>query len=41
MTQLELALNYLEQHESDMISLWENIVRLESPSADAAAVAAA
>lgn len=39
MTQLELALNYLEQHESDMISLWENIVRLESPSADAAAVA--
>ena len=38
MTQLELATNYLEQHEADMIALWENIVRLESPSADTAAV---
>lgn len=38
MTQLELAINYLEQHEADMIALWENIVRLESPSADTAAV---
>ena len=39
MTQLELALNYLEQHESEMLALWEDIVRLESPSTDAAAVA--
>ena len=38
MTQLELALNYLEQHESDMLSLWETIVRMESPSVDTAAV---
>ena len=29
MTQLELALNYLEQHESEMIALWEDIVRRE------------
>ena len=38
MTQLEKAFRYLEQHEEDMIKLWETIVRMESPSVDTAAV---
>ena len=38
MTQLEQALTYLEQHEHDMLKLWETLVRMESPSADPAAV---
>lgn len=33
MSQLEKALSYLEQYHNEMISLWEEFVRLESPSA--------
>ena len=33
MTQQEKAYSYLEQYHSEMISLWEEFVRLESPSA--------
>ena len=33
MTQQQKAYSYLEQYHSDMISLWEEFVRLESPSA--------
>ena len=33
MTQQEKAFSYLEQYHGEMISLWEEFVRLESPSA--------
>lgn len=38
MTQLEQALTYLEEHQGEMKQLWETIVRMESPSANADAV---
>ena len=33
MTQLEKAYTYLDKYHNEMISLWEEFVRLESPSA--------
>ena len=38
MTQLEKALSYLDQYHTEMISLWEEFVRLESPSSDPASI---
>ena len=38
MTQMEKAMAYLDQYQGEMMGLWENLVRLESPSSDPAAV---
>lgn len=38
MTQLEQALAYLDQCREEMLFLWETLVRMESPSADPAAI---
>ena len=38
MTQLEKAMAYLDQYQGEMMTLWENLVRLESPSSDPSAV---
>lgn len=38
MNQLSLALDYIDSHERELIYLWENIVRLESQSADISGV---
>ena len=37
MTQMEKVMNYLDQYQGEMMELWENLVRLESPSSDPAA----
>ena len=33
MTQLDVALAYLDRCQQEMLRLWETIVRLETPSA--------
>lgn len=38
MTQLENALHYLDQYHDEMLFLWETLVKMESPSADPAAI---
>ena len=38
MTQLENALQYLDQYHDEMLFLWETLVKMESPSADPAAI---
>ena len=38
MTQLDVALAYLDRCQNEMLRLWETVVRLETPSADPAAV---
>ena len=38
MTQLEKAMAYLDQYQGEMMTLWENLVRLESPSSEPSAV---
>ena len=38
MTQQEKAMAYLDQYQGEMMTLWENLVRLESPSSDPSAV---
>ena len=38
MTQMEKAMTYLDQYQAEMMELWENLVRLESPSSDPNAV---
>ena len=38
MTQLDVALSYLDRCQSEMLRLWETVVRMETPSADPTAV---
>ena len=38
MTQLDVALAYLDRCQNEMLRLWETVVRLETPSAAPAAV---